>query len=306
MKLIVISPNVKTLFTDDLLQKLRSHGELELIETIQPITAIKELQTLDEKVVAIDPDYCDWNVTKADIESMSNVKAIVLQSTSFSWIDHKAAAEKNIPVVNLRDWCTVAVAEWAIMIMLMLARKTPVFIRDGYKQDFGKHQGMELRGKTVGVIGLGNIGTAFAENALGLGMQVQYWSKHSTDDRFNKVELETLMKTSDVIFPAVAQNEETSGLLTDDLLKSMKKTAIFVSIVHRIYNHDLLVEMVNTDKLFGYGFESGTPVFDQYQGNIWGGPELAWCTVDSFKRNAEVWVNQVIEAANGNYPNKVN
>jgi len=306
MKIIVLSPSVKTLFTDEHLQKLKSQGDLILIDTIQPFSRVKELQTPDEKIVAIDPDYCDWKVTKEDIGSMKNVKAIVLQSTSFSWIDHQAAAEKNIPVVNLRDWCTVAVAEWAIMVMLMLARKAPVFIKDGYKQDFGRHQGMELRGKTVGVVGLGNIGTAFAENALGLGMKVQYWSKNSTDSRFSQVDLETLMKTSDVIFPAVAQNEETSWLITNELLRSMKSTAIFVSIVHRIYNHDLLVEMVNNGKLYGYGFEHGTPVFDQYQGNIWAGPELAWCTADSLIRNADVWVNQMIEATKSNYPNKVN
>lgn len=306
MKIVVLSPNAKTLLTSDHLSKLKASGELVLVDQIRPFNQVAELQTSDEKVVAIDPDFCNWSVTKADLESMAKVKAIILQSTSFSWIDHAAAAAKGIPVVNLRDWCTQTVAEWAIMVMLLLARKAPVFIRDDYKQDFSKHQGLELKGKTVGVIGLGNIGTAFAERALGMGMNVLYWSKNSTDDRFKKVELDELFKTADVIFPAVAQNDDTAHLITDERLKTVKKTAIFVSIVHKIYNHDLLVEMVNNRNLWGYGFECGEPVFHKYKGNIWAGPELAWCTVDAFKRNADVWVEQTINAVNGKYPNKVN
>jgi phosphoglycerate dehydrogenase-like enzyme len=306
MQIIVLSPNWKIYFTKEQIEKLKSQSEVIFIDQIKPLAEIAELRTKIDKIVAIDPDFCNWSVSKTDIEVMVNVKAIVLQSTSFSWIDHKTAAARSIPVVNLRNWCTFAVAEWATMLMLLLARKVPVFIRDGYQQDFSKHQGIELRGKTVGVIGLGNIGKAFAENAQGLGMNVQYWSKHSSDKRFKKVELEELIKTSDVVFPAVAQNDDTSGLLTDNLLKTLKKTAIFVSIVHRIYNHELLVEMVNKGILFGYGFESGTPVFDKYHGNIWAGPELAWCTIDSFKRNANVWIEQILKAFEGNYPNKVN
>ncbi len=306
MKILILSPNTKTLFTNDHINKLKAKGELILIDKIGPINQVTELKTDEDKVVAIDPDFCNWSVTNTDIESMVNVKAIILQSTSFSWIDHQAAAQKNIPVVNLRDWCTQTVAEWAIMVMLLLARKAPVIIRDGYKQDFAKHQGLELKGKTVGVLGLGNIGTAFAERALGLGMKVVYWSKNSTNDRFKKVELDELFKTADVVFPAVAQNDDTTDLITDERLKTLKKTAIFVSIVHRIYNHNLLVEMVNKGDLWGYGFESGEPVFNKYQGNIWAGPELAWCTVDALKRNADVWVEQTANAVNGHFPNRVN
>jgi len=153
---------------------------------------------------------------------------------------------------------------------------------------------------------MGNIGSAFAEVAYGMGMKVQYWSKQSADKRFKKVSLKQLMKTSDVIFPAVAQNDETSGLLTDELLQSMKPSAIFVSIVHRIYSHDLLVKMVNKGKLFGYGFENGEPVFTKYSGNIWAGPELAWCTAESFQRNSEVWLEQITLATKGKYPNQIN
>ena len=60
------------------------------------------------------------------------------------------------------------------MITMNIARKITVVAQDKWKQDYIKHQGIELRGKTAGVVGLGRIGTAIAENMAGLGMNVQY------------------------------------------------------------------------------------------------------------------------------------
>lgn len=150
------------------------------------------------------------------------------------------------------------------------------------------------------------IGTAIAENLAGLGTKVQYWSKTTKDKRFKSVSLETLMATSDVILPAVAQNEETNGLITDTMLRSMKKTAIFVSIVHHVYNHDLLLKLAETGKIYGYGFETNKVEMGKYKGNVWAGPELGWCTADSMRKNAEQWCEAIIKASKGKYPTRVN
>lgn len=231
---------------------------------------------------------------------------MVLQTTSFSWVDSEHVGKKGVPVVNLRGFSSIAVAEWATMMAMNVARGVPVVSQDSWKQDYVKHQGIELRGKTAGVVGLGNIGTAIAENCKGLGMKVQYWSKNSKDDRFKKVSLDSLLKTSDVIFPAVAQNDETKGLIKDKMLKSMKKSAIFISIVHHVYNHELLLSLAKENKIFGYAFETSKPEFGKYKGNVWAGPELAWCTEDSMRKNAEQWVETIIKASKGKYPRRIN
>lgn len=229
-----------------------------------------------------------------------------MQTTSFSWIDIDYAKSKNIPVINLRGFSSIAVAEWATMMVLNIARKLPIVIKDGWKQDYTTHKGIELRGKIVGIVGLGRIGTAIAENMAGLGMRVQYWSPNSKDQRFSKVSLEELMKSSDVILPSVAKNKQTEGLITDEMILSMKPTAIFVSIVHEVYNHDLLLKLASESKIFGYGFESAKPEMTKYEGNVWAGPELAWCTQDSMKKNAQQWTESILRAAKGNYTNRVN
>lgn len=235
MKIFLLSPNAETLFTAGQLERLKRAGELivqkdpVLFDRVAGLTTGKE-----NKILAIDPDFCDWKLPGAVIDKIPNLRAVVLQTTSFSWIDSDYIGKKSIPVVNLRGFSSIAVAEWATMTAFCLARRIPLVAKDGWKQDYVKHRGVELRGKTAGIVGLGNIGMAIAENCQGLGMRVRYWSKNSMDERFKKVSLKTLIKTSDVIFPAVAQNEETKGLITDAMLKSMKKTAIFVSIVHYV------------------------------------------------------------------------
>lgn len=307
MKIFIISPNIDTFFSSEQIDSLKKAGDVVFHKEMTSYEEVPGLfEGSEDRILAIDPDFSDWKLPNDVIEKIPNLKVIVLQTTSFSWLDVEFAKSKGIPVVNLRGFSKIAVAEWATMMTLALARRLPIIIKDGWKQDYVSHKGIELRGKTAGVIGLGDIGKAVAKNCLGLGMSVQYWSKKTRDDRFKHVELDELMKTSDVIIPCVAQNKETQGMITDEMLRSMKKSAIFVSDIHSVYNHDLLVEMVKNGDLYGYGFEDGKAKMTDFEGNVWAGPELAWCTEDSLRKNAEQWIEAIIKATKGELPTKVN
>ncbi len=306
MKIIILSPNVDLLFTEELKEKIHSAGNAIFIKKIKPLLEVCELYGTEQKIVAIDPDFCEWSVPKAVIEKMKNVQAICLQTTSFSWIDTVEAKKQGIPVMNLRGFSTQAVAEWAMLMAVNVARKLPLIIKDGWKQDFSKYQGIELNGKTAGIIGLGTIGTRVAEICKGLGMKVVYWSRKSKNKRFSFTELNDLIKRADFIFPTLAQNEETKGLITDEMLKSMRRSAIFVSIVHKIYNHDLLLQLVKEGKIYGYAFESEKDKIVDFEGNVWADPELAWCTNESMRMNAEQWTEAIVKAVKNDYPTQVN
>lgn len=306
MKVIILSPNADLLFTDELKGKIKSAAEAVFIKDTKPLLDVPELFDDEQKIVAIDPDFCAWNVPKEVIGKMKNVQAICLQTTSFSWIDTVEAKKQGIPVINLRGFSTEAFAEWAFMMAMNVARKLPLIIKDSWKQDISKHQGMELKGKIVGIIGLGTIGSRIAEICNSLGMEVVYWSRSSKDERFSFSELDDLMKKADFIFPTLAQNEETTGLITDEMLKSMRRSSIFVSIVHKIYNHDLILQLVKEDKLYGYAFETEKEKMTDFEGNVWAGPELAWCTSESFRRNAEQWTEAIVKAVKNDYSTQVN
>lgn len=307
MKLFIISPNTDTQLTEAHLNSLNGAGEVVILNQTKPLDELTGLFAGDEpRIIAIDPDFSDWKFPNEIIDKIPNLQAIVLQTTSFSWVDVDHCRQRSVPVVNLRGFSSIAVAEWAVMLTLALARRLPVVAKDEWKLDYEKHRGFELRGKTAGVIGLGRIGTAIAEDLHGLGMNVQYWSKTSEDERFNKVGLEYLVSTSDVLLSAVAHNAETETLLSDDVVKTMKPSALLVDITHPIYNVELVLRMAAEGKIGGYAFEDEKNPFGHYEGNVWNGPALGWCTKESMSKNADQWVEAIVAAAKGDYPTRVN
>ncbi|MDB5260594.1 MAG: Lactate dehydrogenase-like protein dehydrogenase [Candidatus Nomurabacteria bacterium] len=306
MKLIILTPNREGVFTQELEDKLAQAGEVIFKTTVEPISGIRELKTADEKILAIDPDFVNWSFSKQDIDSVVNLKAIILQTTSFGWIDTLYAKEKGIPVTNLRGFSTEAVAEFSLMMTLSLARKLPVVMHDNFRQDFIKHQGVELRGKKVGIIGLGSIGKRFAELCVGVGMEVSYWSQNSRDDRFVFLELGDLIKGCDVIFPALADNNSTKKILTNEFLSVMKTSAMFVSISHKLYDHNFVLDRAKKDELYGYAFEEENGNLNNYTGNILALPALAWATDGSMKKNGELWTEAIANASKSEYPTKIN
>ncbi|HSE29433.1 MAG TPA: NAD(P)-dependent oxidoreductase [Candidatus Saccharimonadales bacterium] len=307
MKIFIISPNAERMFTEEHRNALNAVGGVTVFGEIKPFDQLTELYDGDEpRIVAVDPDFSDWKFPNEVIDKIPSLKAIVLQTTSFSWLDIQYAAKKGIPVVNLRGFSSIAVAEWVVMLTLALARRLPVVVKDGWKLDYEKHRGFELRGKKAGVIGLGRIGTAVAENLKGLGMNVQYWSRNSEDERFDKVELDELMRSSDVIVSAVAHNDETEGLLSDEAVRCMKPTALLIDITHPIYSTELVLQLAADGKIGGYAFEDEKNAFGHYAGNVWNGPALGWCTNESMSKNAQQWVEAIVTAAGGEYPTRVN
>ena len=307
MKIFIVSPNTDTQFNKEQLEKLHQAGDITFIKEIKPLEEVTELFAGDEpRILAIDPDYCEWKVPNEVIDAMPNLQAVCLQTTSFSWVDVEHCKQKGIPVTNLRGFSSIAVAEWATMAVLALARRLPIVIKDNWQLDYVKHRGFELRGKTAGIFGLGRIGTAMAENLAGLGMNVQYWSKNSRDDRFTNVSLEELMSSSDVILPGIANNADTKNILTDEMVKSIKPSAVFMNVIHPM-NHELLLEMVKSGKLYGYGYEEeGKLQFGYHEGNVWNGPALGWCTEESMTKNAQQWVESIVKAAAAEFPTQVN
>jgi lactate dehydrogenase-like 2-hydroxyacid dehydrogenase len=305
MKLYIFSPNKKAIFSDALLAQLSKNYEVVFYETPTPLSEHTDFVNDEtEKVVALDPDYFGWRFTKEDVDLCKNVKAFCLQTTSFSWIDTDYAKEKNVPVLNLKGFSSEAVAEFAFMLALGVARKLPLIIQADYKQDFVEHQGIELRGKVAGVIGLGNIGTDIAEKCKGFGMKTLYWSKNTKNEKFEYSELSNLLEVCDVIFVALAQNSNTQNILTDELLRKMKKTGIFVSIAHKVFNEDTIIKMVQDGELYGYGTEedNGSP---KIKGNILVLPAVAWATNESMSLNGEMWVNSILELKKDIFVNKV-
>lgn len=312
MKAFIFDPLWDKLITPQLQEQLEKSGlELIITKNIAPLTACKALyKGEDDRILCINPDYIGWKLTSDDYNTIPNLKAIVSAATAFSWIDMTYANSNNIPICNIRNFSTQAVAEWAITMMFAVARRVPCLIKEGFPldfdKDFMKFRGIELRGKTAGVIGLGNIGNAIAQRLEGLGMQVIYFSKSPKETTYTRYELADLFKKADVIFPTLALNEATKKLITPELLQTMKPSSIFISVVHDLFNEKIILEMVKNNKLFGFGFESPPSTFTNYEGNVWAAPAYAWATKESMLNAMTKWISNMIKASKNSFPTRVN
>jgi len=312
MKAFIFDPLWDELVGDELLSKLHENNiEPIVTKEIAPPSVNKALFEGDEeRLLCLNPDYVSWKLTSEDYKGIPNLKGIMIASTGFEWVEQSTANERNIPICQIVNFSTQAVAEWAVMMLYNLARQTPKLIKDGfpldYDKDFMKYRGIQLKGRTAGIIGLGHIGNAIAEACKGLGMNVVYWSRSSTNENYGKLSLEELLSTSDVIFPTAAKNPETLSLITDEHIKSMKQSAILVDIAHGLFDQDTVLGMVAKGDLFGYGFEGKPNEFAKFEGNVWAAPSYAWTTYESMHNSVVLWVDNMVSASNGEFPNKVN
>jgi phosphoglycerate dehydrogenase-like enzyme len=311
MKAFIFDPLWDDLVTKELLDKLSAAGiETVITKDIAPLTDCKALfEGTEERLLCLNPDYVGWKLSPDDYKDIPNLKAILGAATSFSWVDSSYANAQNIPVCNIRNFSSEAVAEWATTVMLNLARQVPRLIKDGFPLDFDKdymkYRGIELHGKTAGIIGLGHIGSAIAKRCAGLGMKVVYWSPNSRSDDYEYAELAELMAEADVIFPIVAANDQTKALLTNKLLDTMKSTAMLIDMVELV-DHKMLSEKVRTGSLYGFGFEAKPGTFNDYEGNVWAAPAYGWVTDNSMYGTVEKWVENMVNATKDKFPNRVN
>lgn len=309
MKVFVLSPNAETFFSKNDLKKIKSAGDLILVKNLASFSKVPGLfEGGNDRVLAIDPDFCEWKFPNEDIKKIPHLKAICLQTTSYNWIDIDVASKSGVPVINIRDWATQAVVEWIITMSLCLSRRIPLMIKEGWVQDFNKYQGREMRGKTAGILGMGNIGKKLGETCLEMGMKVIYWSNKSRNKKFTYKPIKEVIKNSDYIFPVWLSNLDTKKLLPISLIKQVKPTCFWVDINMAQDSHDrnVLIKLVAEKKLGGYSFETNELKFSDFKGNVMPMPAMAWCTDDSIKRSVDVWSDAIIKATKGIYTNRVN
>ena len=169
-------------------------------------------------------------VTAKIVEQAKNLKVIGRAGIGVDNVDIPAATARGIIVMNTPFGNSITTAEHAISLMLALARQIPeadASTRAG-KWEKNKFMGVEIFGKTLGVIGCGNIGSIVADRALGLKMKVIAYDPFLSADRASdlgveKVELDELFKRADFITLHTPLTDKTRNIINADAIKAMKK-----------------------------------------------------------------------------------
>jgi D-3-phosphoglycerate dehydrogenase len=211
---------------------------------------------------------------KADtIGNATNLSLIIRAGAGVNTIDLKAANEKGIHVANCPGKNTDAVAELAIGLMIAADRRivnASVDLRNGVwnKKEYSKARG--LKGRTLGIIGMGAIGKSVTRKAQGLGMEVIAWSRNLTEDQAAELGIEykgsinEVAAEADVLSLHLASNDDTRGIINKEFLAQMKDGSILINSARG--------EVVNTKDLKTAIKEKGLRVgFDVFEDEPTGG-----------------------------------
>jgi len=299
----------KDRFTKKQKKDLEEIGEVIFLEEFFDLDNAPYLKEKDEKILVVDPDWYNWNINANHLSKIKNLKGVCLATTAFDWIDLEYCKENNILVTNVPKYSTDSVAEYAIFLMMALAKKFPMQLKKDYKMEYSKSMlTTEIKNKTLGIIGLGTIGSKIAELGSSLGMNVIYWNRTKKDCNYKSVDLETIFTTADFIIPTFATNEETKKLISDDLINKMNNNAL-INVINNsteIYNHELLIKRAEEGKI-SYAFEiydDGKKMYD-YKGNIMATAPYAFYTKESIERLLDIWTQNAIAIANNSPQNIV-
>ena len=169
-------------------------------------------------------------LTRDLIEAATSLKAVARAGSGVDNIDVLACIEKKVLVMNTPFGNTVSTGEHAVAMMMALARHIPQANASTHagKWEKKKFEGVELTGKTLGVIGCGNIGAVVADRAMGLKMKVLVYDPVMTTERarelgVNMVSLDELYAKADFITYHVTMRDTTKGMLDKAAIAKMKK-----------------------------------------------------------------------------------
>lgn len=277
---------------------IESLGELVLYDNSTPEQAIERVSDCDVLII---------NKIKVDrvlIDSALSLKLICEAATGVNNIDLEYAVQKGIPVRNAVGYSTDSVVQATFMHILSLAGNAHYFdkaVKSGSYSSSGLFTDVtvnwnELAGKTIGIIGLGNIGSRVAKVAEAFGMRVVYYSTSGTSHckDYPSLPIEELLKISDIVTIHAPLNEKTCGLLDSGRLRLMKSNAILVNMGRGgIVDEAALVEAVDSGCIAGAAFDvfsseplpADSPLLkSSHPERFRFSPHIAWASVEARER----------------------
>ena len=248
-------------------------------------------------------------ITSSVIEAGKKLRVIGRAGAGLDNIDTKAALARNIIVVNTPESSTQAVAELTIGLMLSLARKIPLGDR-GIKEGRwlkSEMMGIELKGKTLGIIGLGRIGRRVGAIAKAFGMKILVYDKRKLPEKLIKllsaevVDLDTLLSKSDFVTLHVPLTPETRHMISRERLAKMKKGAYLINTSRgEVVDEEALYEALKEGWLAGAAldvFKQEPPTSEVVKlPNVICTPHIGAQTVEAQEAAGERVAEKVIKA----------
>tara|TARA_B100001248_G_scaffold89723_1_gene66282 strand:- start:10634 stop:12220 length:1587 start_codon:yes stop_codon:yes gene_type:complete len=212
-----LSPKAEKIFTERGI-------EVDVITGLERDELIKIIAKYDGLAIR-----SSTKVTQKVLDAASNLKVVGRAGIGVDNVDIPYATSKGVAVMNTPFGNAITTAEHAISLIMSLVRNIPQANESthGGKWEKSKYMGTEITGKTLGLIGCGNIGSIVADRALGLKMKVLAYDPFLTEEKalelqVRKVELDELLSSSDIITLHVPMTDQTANIINKDSLEKCK------------------------------------------------------------------------------------
>lgn len=279
-------------------------------EEVSPEKLLRVIQEYDGLVVR-----SRTKVTAEVLERAERLKVISRAGVGVDNIDIPAATKKGVMVVNAPAGSTQSVAELTVALMLALARRIPAADGSlkGGRWEKSRLQGVELCGKTLGLVGCGRIGSKVADICLGLGMSVLAFDPYLREDTaaeksIRLTSLDEVLEESDFVSIHAALTDETRHMIGKAAFQKMKRTAYLVNCARGpIVDEQSLVEALKEGQIAGAGldvFEKepplGSPLLELE--NVVLTPHIGASTQEGQRRTGLLAVEQLFKGLGGEEP----
>jgi phosphoglycerate dehydrogenase-like enzyme len=313
MKIAILDDVTMTALQED---RLRQHGEV-VIFTGVPIEKDEILSRAQGAHILI----ASWTKINAEIlQNLSQVQMISIWATGYDNVDVEAATRRGIRVAHVPGYATEAVAELALALMLAVVRKILPADRDVRREKhlrWDRFPGTELKGKTLGLLGTGAIGTRVAEIAYALGMSLIAYDLAPRNQLTEKLHLAYLplgevLAGSDILSLHLPLTANTEHFLSIREFQQMKRGAIFINTARQaIVDQDALLRALESDRITAAGLddidlslESGRRLLELEQ--VIFTPHIGFHTTEAITQKTDICFENVIQFIRGNPVNIVN
>lgn len=230
------------------------NGEIHFYKEPLDLTTVDKAKDADIVSVFI---YSKLN--KQVIDKMPSLKLIVTRSSGYDHIDVDYAKEKGIKVAHVPGYGNNTVAEYTFALILALARKFKPMIENITRGIFTRENmmGMDIMGKTIGIVGTGRIGSYVAKIAYGFGMKILAYDRSKNQELIEKygveyVGLEELLSRSDIVTVHLPYNRATHFLINRFNIKLMKLDAMLINTSRgEVVELEAIVEALKEGRLAG-------------------------------------------------------
>lgn len=223
---------------------------------------------LEKEIRDVDGLFCLLTETIDEelLNEAENLKIISNMAVGYNNINLEAANSKNIMVTNTPGVLTETTADLTFALLLATARRIPEaseYLRSGKWETWSPMQltGQDVHGSTLGIVGLGRIGEAVAERAIGFGMNILYYNrsrKQETEERLGLkyCSIEDLLSEADFVSVLTPYSTETHGLIGEKELNLMKDSAILINTARGgIVDEKALFQALSSNKIWGAGLD---------------------------------------------------